>query len=166
MDFRQSIYEVFNARNMRPEEVAKTFVPSRDFFRLLSASHSVLMGPRGSGKTTLLKMLTLPALKSWSHESAVEVLARLPFTAIYIPTDVHWHHELRDWAKALEDLPVFQRRFSSAAVTVNVLGALRSAIEARVKYEQGGSRGVDPDICRAMINEWLLPPTIPSFTSV
>ena len=55
-----TIFDAFNARYLSPVDVAATFVPSRESFKLLSEqNHSVLVGPRGSGKTTLLKMLKL-----------------------------------------------------------------------------------------------------------
>lgn len=53
----------FNARALPPSDIARSFIPpEHHFVRLLSRSHTLVVGPRGSGKTTLLKMLTVSAL--------------------------------------------------------------------------------------------------------
>lgn len=60
-----SLFEAFNARDLKPEDVAGTFVPSKKYSDLSAPTHALLIGPRGSGKTTLLKMLSLEALRLW-----------------------------------------------------------------------------------------------------
>src|SRR5947207_15826224 len=97
--------EAFNARNLSPQQVGERFIRNQYFDRLLSVSHSVLMGPRGSGKTTLLKMLTLPALRAWKNPESQKIQDALPFTAVYIPTDVHWHHQLNFRDEKLASMP-------------------------------------------------------------
>src|SRR4051812_19038657 len=87
----------FNARFVDPEHVARQFVPTLAFSKLVYQRHSVLLGPRGCGKTTLLKMLTRRALHTWEAERQRHESYELPlpsFEAIYIPTDVRWSYEI------------------------------------------------------------------------
>src|SRR5688572_14530765 len=94
MNAGQLIYESFNARNLSPEEVAKTFVVPDEFAALCGNNHAVILGPRGSGKTTMLKMLTERALHSWTSKESDGFRRSINFVGIYVPTDIHWHHQL------------------------------------------------------------------------
>src|SRR5437773_11791691 len=101
------LYESFNARNYTPAQVAETFISNEDYYDLWRNEHTVVLGPRGSGKTTLFKMLTVQALYSWAHPDAEKLRRNRPFTAIYVPTDMHWHHQLRHAEEQLKDAPRF-----------------------------------------------------------
>ena len=105
------LYDSFNARNYTPAQVAETFIPSEDYEDLWRNEHTVILGPRGSGKTTLFKMLTVQALYSWLHPTAEKLKKDRPFTAIFVPTDMHWHHQLLHAEEYLVAAP----RFSVAA---------------------------------------------------
>src|SRR5690242_2644351 len=81
--------DVFNARDLTPAEVARSFIPPSAFYDLLSDAHCVLEGPRGSGKTTLLKMLTPEAIAAWS-DTDYEIDRNVGFIGVFVPADVRW----------------------------------------------------------------------------
>src|ERR1700722_5718334 len=89
-----TIFESFNARALTPDQVAATFVPSRQFQDLCKRCHTIVLGPRGSGKTTLLKMLEPAALEAWRHPFADEIASRIDFTGIFVATDISWSQQL------------------------------------------------------------------------
>ena len=97
MDFANapSPFESFNARALEPKQVAKTFIPPGQFDQLVLRAHNLVIGPRGSGKTTLLKMLQVPALEAWPHESAASYRERVDFTGVFISSDITWSAQLR-----------------------------------------------------------------------
>src|SRR5215469_8616999 len=84
----------FNARPLKPADVARTFVPpASQFEKLVTLDHHILLGPRGSGKTTLLKMLTAPALANWRHVRAQEYTTAVNFNAAFVQTDRVWSEQ-------------------------------------------------------------------------
>jgi len=89
-----NIFESFNARNLQPNAVAETFVPSDAYYKLTQRKHNLVVGPRGSGKTTLLKMLQCEALESWSHEKADFFRGKIDFVGVFIPTDRLWKEQI------------------------------------------------------------------------
>jgi len=160
---RQSgFYAEYNARNLSPEEVAASFVPPEAFYNLCDNNHVVLLGPRGSGKTTLLKMLNVRALAAWVHERAQEVRERVRFNPVYVPTDHHWHHQLKHYYKRLEEFPTVTALLSETAVTANVLTALLEAMEDRLSTLEDSPQ-IESAICRSLVSEWRLPPSLPTF---
>ena len=94
-----SLFESFNARALRPEQVGKGFIFSPAFVEVAAKANTVVLGPRGSGKTTLLKMLTLPALRNWhkraGNKESAQLIAQLDFIAIYVPSDFTWYPDFR-----------------------------------------------------------------------
>jgi len=82
-----AIFESFNAKNLRPEQVAKTFITSINFKKIAKRRHSVIIGPRGSGKTSMLKMLQVEALDSWNNEESHEYKRDIDFHGAFIATD-------------------------------------------------------------------------------
>jgi hypothetical protein len=156
-----TLFPSFNARNMTPSEVAATFVHNEEFDMLWTNEHAVLLGPRGSGKTTLLKMLTLQALSNWNHPHAKEVRNRIPFNAIYIPTDVHWQRQLSFTDEQLGRLPDLQRTISRAAITTNVFSAVCSAMADLLELEVGRDEKREIALAKTLIREWKLAPTVP-----
>ncbi|MGJ8643691.1 MAG: ORC-CDC6 family AAA ATPase [Luteolibacter sp.] len=158
--------KAFNARNLRPTEVAKTFVPNTAYERIQSTSHSVLIGPRGSGKTTLFKMLTLEGLQAWGDPLAKSTEEKLPFVAIYIPADVHWDDQLCFGDERLQRLPSFQQLLASTAVTTNVLASCCKAIRSYLQYNNKSCPEIENRVAKSMISEWKLPSTIPSIDAI
>jgi energy-coupling factor transporter ATP-binding protein EcfA2 len=161
-----SFAESFNARHLSPEEVAETFVVHDRFDELWQNNHVVLLGPRGSGKTTLLKMLTVPALHTWKDEHAAVVRDRIAFRAIYIPTDVHWQHQLRHSTDRLSEYPDLMRRLSEAAVTTNVLHSVCDTFRDILNYEHSPDLSREAELCSTLIREWRLPRTAPLLDGV
>lgn len=166
MNRQRFFYEVFNARNLTPEQVAHSFVAPDEFSELWTSNHVVLMGPRGSGKTTLFKMLTLPALNSWNDAEASYIRKHMGFTAVYIPTDIHWHHQLEHAKAQLREFPRLLRRLSEVAVTTNVLAALCTSMGYIIRKEYLGDRDRESGVCEVMIREWKLPATVPILPAV
>lgn len=118
----------YNARSIPPSEIAKSFIPPRPHFgKLLSSSHTLIVGPRGSGKTTLLKMLTLRGLRGWGHPSAAEYAEQIRFNAAFVPADIAWGRQL----DALDQLGGQAHR-KEAAFFVHTLRALVYAMRDAV----------------------------------
>ena len=160
------LYESFNARNLTPEEIARTFVVPDDFALLCGNNHSVLMGPRGSGKTTMLKMLTAPALSSWLGDEAERFREAIQFIAVYVPTDIHWHHQLFHSSKKLREFPDLERKFTEAAITTNFLAALCTTFADRIRYHGLEDNEKEGELCRSLIRVWRLPPTLPLLATI
>lgn len=122
-----TIFEAFNARNLTPEEVAKTFIPPSHFANLCLSSHTLVVGPRGSGKTTLLKMLQLPALRAWKHLNASEYRRNVSFIGVFVPADISWRkqHDALETKKVPIELA---NRLGLAAFTTHVLISLVEAM--------------------------------------
>lgn len=161
-----SNYESFNARNLTPEEVAVTFVPSADYTDLWRNDHTVVLGPRGSGKTTLLKMLTVQALNTWNHTFAIELRSTRPFTAIYVPTDMHWHHQLKHCEELVARSPKLRDALSRCAVTTSILLAVIKTFQARVRYEANLDSNQEHQVSKEIIRVWRISRTLPSFEMI
>jgi len=159
-------YESFNARNYTPSEVAKTFVSCTEYEDLWRNEHAIILGPRGSGKTTLFKMLTVGALYSWESSIAVELRKKRAFTAIYVPADMHWHHQLKRAEDALPRAPRLANAISLAAVTTSVLLGVARAFEDLLKFERKPTGNEEADLCSRLITQWLLPNTLPNLPEV
>ena len=160
--------KVFNARNLSPIQIAKTFIVSPAFLELISNDHALLMGPRGSGKTTLFKMLTLPALYSWDDPIAEDLKRNPPFVSVYIPSDIQWHQQLKYSEEALDFGRGFGKSVSVAAVTTNVLLALCATFRHRLRHELPNLHSTEKEatLCKGLISGWLLPPTIPYLPAI
>jgi hypothetical protein len=151
----------FNARNYTPREVAATFIPNSDYEDLWRNQHTVLLGPRGSGKTTLLKMLTLSCLYAWDHPMAEELKAARPFTAIYVPTDMHWHHQLKHTDEHLSSAPRFAQTASEAAVATAIFLATAKAFMERIHFEAADRLNEESELCEVLAREWQLSIPLP-----
>ncbi len=129
-----SIFETYNARHLSPESVAETFVPPDQIFdRLATLNNHIVVGPRGSGKTTLLKMLTLPALLSWSVEDTPDVLPKVDFIGIFVAADRAWRSQIGA-ARGVESSGV---TVGSIAFTTHVLNSLVRTIDAMSMFGTG-----------------------------
>jgi len=83
--------DVFNARDLAPNQVASNFLAPPVFEGLLSKVNSILEGPRGSGKTTLLRMLTPEAFSLWREATPGK---SIEFIGVFVPADVRWAKQL------------------------------------------------------------------------
>ena len=169
-----SLFDSFNARFLPPETVAKSFVPPNHFWRLCRPCHSVILGPRGSGKTSLLKMLQTRALKSWKHPRADEVVGKLDFVGVFIPTDIIWHEQLAQLATAnFSDAEA--RVLTESAVTLHVLRAFVIAVIDEFVPETihvtAGPRGAiklrkEKEVVEYLARLWRLSPTVPTLSGI
>ena len=130
MAVSSSIFDSFNARALNALEVAKTFVPSEQFDRLVKRSHSIVLGPRGSGKTTLLKMLQPKALENWQHPLADAYRDQVTFTGVFIATDISWSEQIKSLGNNKLDADS-HRLLSIATFTTHVLHALVTTMADR-----------------------------------
>jgi energy-coupling factor transporter ATP-binding protein EcfA2 len=127
-----TIFEAINARALRPEEVARNFVPSRHYHQLAKHRHTIVVGPRGSGKTTLLKMLQQPALEAWEDELADGYRSSINYTGVFIATDISWGAQLEALGDGKLD-PESHKKLSVATFTTHVLRALVMAMLYRIE---------------------------------
>lgn len=147
--------KAFNARWLTDSEVAEKFVPVPAFQTLVGTNNSVLLGPRGSGKTTLLRMLTRPALESWSQLARVRGVefqgVDLPaFEAIYLPSDTRWSIEL----VALGDDPIISATGAEAIqrmlVAISALQSVTRALEVLCKGKLSLERELVQELLAAL----------------
>ena len=157
-------FDSFNARNIRARDVAETFIDSDDFTLVRKNCHSIILGPRGSGKTTLLKMITIPAIATWNNKHAVKF--DLPFTSIYIPTDIVWHHQLLIPENIVLQAPIFFARSSKAAVCTAVMLGVIEAFMDKMQYEMGPRKEEETELAESLIEGWKLEPTIPKLSQI
>lgn len=96
----------FNARNVSPEQIAKSFVMPDHFEQVAAFNNLVLVGPRGLGKTTIMKALTAPGLHHLHQRpDLTERLALIDFSyiPIYIPAETIWKGNAQAITNALDD---------------------------------------------------------------
>jgi len=123
-----SIFETFNAKSLKPEQVAKSFVVSDAYISLTERSNSIIIGPRGSGKTTLLKMLQPQALDIWGHPDAEVYREKIDFLSIFVPADIAWAKQTNSlFEKQIND--EIKERFRMAIFTTHVLRSLIKLID-------------------------------------
>jgi energy-coupling factor transporter ATP-binding protein EcfA2 len=158
-----SFDDSFNARTIPLRDVANGFVENGSFANVKRSCHNILLGPRGSGKTTLLKMLTPIAWDAWKKRTgSTETLS---FTAVYIPTDIHWHHQLLYNFNSLKKAPVFFKRCTKASVCNSVMFAL---IETFAYVARTGNpvENAEQKLCTELIKAWGLEDTLPAYFDI
>jgi hypothetical protein len=170
-----TIFESFNARSLRPAQVAETFVPSDHFRKLCRRRHTVIFGPRGSGKTTLLKMLQKPALDAWQHPDASSYRQAIEFTGVFIPTDVSWSAQISSLGEGRLDEDS-RALLGRAAFTTHALRALAIAMAQQIGQSSGPQSGsaqfielgheAEANLVGAIIRTWHIKPQIPSLLSL
>lgn len=173
-DLAPSLFDAFNARQLLPHDVAKTFVPPAHYGSVAMNRHTILVGPRGSGKTTLLKMLQQPALEAWQHPLAPRYRESINYTGVFIPFDQSWNAQMRSLGSGHLDQD-HRQRLSIAAFTTHMLKALVTAMHAR-KY--GAPQCVAPHrrvsldqsrealLVSELAKAWHIDPIVPSLQSL
>lgn len=162
-----SFHIAYNARHLRPEDVAKTFVFNPDYEELLQDNHTVLLGARGCGKTTLMKMLTLPAMYAWENIKAEDIRTSIGFNTVYISTDIYWNAQKDAYNRQLSNFPKYAEQVSKVAVTTNVLYALCETFENLLKFKiKECEQRSEIKLSKELIKLWVLPPTIPNLTMI
>jgi hypothetical protein len=112
-------------------------------------------------------MLTVQALYSWDDPAAISLRTSRPFTAIYVPTDMHWHHQLRHGESQLSKLsPEVSLAVSRCAVTTSILLAVVKTFQARVRYEGVQESNEEELVAKELIKSWMLEKTLPRFEVV
>jgi energy-coupling factor transporter ATP-binding protein EcfA2 len=170
-----TIFDVFNARQLTPRQVAESFIPPSYFANLVAPTHSLIVGPRGSGKTTLLKMLQPAALEAWGHERAAEYRTRVDFTGVFIATDINWNEQVKSLGDGRLDSDS-HRQFARAAFTTEILQSLVESMMHRVGAFGPSvvaahrrvplNEGVEQSIAKELIASWHLDRAVQSFEGV
>lgn len=166
-----SVFDVFNARQLTPEQVAHSFVPPPYFLDLAQATHTLIIGPRGSGKTTLLKMLHPAALEAWGHPKEATYRERIAYTGVFIATDITWNEQVRLLGDGRLD-EQSHHLFSKAAFTTEILHSLSRSMRWRTGQfgppARRSHRRVhlpdqkENDIAREIADAWRLSSALPS----
>ena len=168
----RSLFDSFNARFLRPSQVAQRFVIPSHFEQVRSRTHSVIIGPRGSGKTTLLKMLQLSALREWSSNMREEVAREIDFTAVYIAADTSWSslfESVGDFEFPTDLRPIVAAALFNTYLQYAFLDALEEISDQRLRDDRDlkrfytGRHKLEPALCSALADQWLLSGHTPSF---
>lgn len=153
-------FDSFNARHSPEADVGRTFIDIDQYHRLCQLNHSLVLGPRGSGKTTLLKMLTVAARHAWKRQSEIAP-QKLPFTAIYIPTDVHFQRQLQSVERCFSAAPHTQARVSRGAIATSVAIACVDCFLDRIHFESLSDPQKERDLSEKL-SEGLKLDTVPT----
>lgn len=161
--YDNTLYKTFNARHLAPKEVAETFIWSQNFEKLIHNNHSIILGARGCGKTTLMKMLTIPALHSWTNDSRAKTIRNeIPFFGIYISTDIYWNVKNQTYGTQLEAYGDFSERISHFAVNSNVFTSLCDTFINIINIELNNSNEEkEVELCKHLIKAWKLNSVVP-----
>lgn len=158
----EDFYATYNARHLNPKEVAKTFIYSDSYEKLIQNNHSVILGARGCGKTTLMKMLTLPALYSWDNEKAKQIRENIQFYSIYISTDIYWDVKNKTYSSQLKKFSKFAHLISVFSVNSNVFTSLCDTFLNIIEFElKDFSEDKEIELCFQLIRSWKLGSVIP-----
>lgn len=168
------LFDTFNAKHKTDAEIASSFVlPESTLERLISKDHTILSGPRGSGKTTLLKMLTLPALTSWTAPEAESLKTSVNFVSVFVAADRSWHGQLTSMSKHAK-IKEHAELLGMSAFTTHLFKAIITAfIDWNKLAEKEGvfvprliqalSATHERQICTDLADTWLLQPRAPTF---
>lgn len=131
--FKRDLFEIENARNLTRDELVSTFVPTKSFWRLLSAKNHIVLGSRGSGKTALAKMLSHNHLSNLNHPRAISAIKSKAFIGIYLPTSVEWVGSLKNkpWQSEEEAELFFQWRLNLSSCLALLL-TLKSCLDTYI----------------------------------
>lgn len=109
-------FDAFNAKHLKSEEIAESFVSSQLFLDTARNEHTILVGPRGSGKTTFLRMLSINTLSKWEDSNSLNI----KYDGIYVPGDLVWGEMIR----SLEDVGLetdISEAFAYSAFFIHVM---------------------------------------------
>jgi len=91
----QSAFSQDNAKNTQREELASSFVVTREFGSCLCAKHQYIFGTRGSGKTAIARMLSHDHLVLIKDEIANSAINDPQFIGVYVNTSLGFISSLR-----------------------------------------------------------------------
>ncbi|WP_417237495.1 hypothetical protein [Bizionia paragorgiae] len=160
---KESFHNTYNARHLAPSDVAKTFIYSNNFQRLVQNNHSIILGARGCGKTTLMKMLTIPALYSWENDPlSSNIRSTIPFYGIYVSTDIYWNVKNQTYGAQLERYGNFADRISHFSVNSNVFISLCDTFINIISTEINDyDERKEVELSVALIKAWKLDSVVP-----
>ncbi|PMM55437.1 hypothetical protein [Vibrio lentus] len=121
--------EAFNAKHLRSEDIAGSFVSSKLFLETAKNEHTILVGPRGSGKTTFLRMLSVNTLPKWEGAKKLDI----KYDGIYVPGDLVWGEMI----KSLEDVGLssnISEAFAYSAFFTHVMLSTIDSIESSLTH--------------------------------
>lgn len=158
----------YNARHIKAEDIAKSFVLSNSFLKILENNNSIVLGARGCGKTTMMKMLTLPALYTWNHKKAEEIREKLPFYSIYVSTDIYWDLKNQSFAEQLSKIENLELAISKFSVNSSIFLSICETFRNILHYEYKKNEvSKEMQLCEYLILSWELPDsTIPQLKYV
>lgn len=170
-----TVFESFNARNLRPAQVAKTFVPSEHFKKISKRTNSLVIGPRGSGKTTLFKMLESEALEHWENIEADKYRSSIDFIGVFIPTDRIWKEQIDYLTKnnfSADDAEFFSKALFCSHVLYKVIQAIQYRCVSNIEEQSKGykkillSKDSEKELVLALSALWHIDITVPSIKSL
>ncbi|QYJ78334.1 ORC-CDC6 family AAA ATPase [Shewanella acanthi] len=134
-----NIFEAFNAKHLKSEDIVKNFVSSALFLETAQNGHTILVGPRGSGKTTFLRMLSNNTLPKWDEYLKNSYSNSIDYEGIYVPGDLIWGEMINSLESAGLSKQ-YSESFSYTAfcthVFINTLESITTYIE-KIKDEFG-----------------------------
>ncbi|MBZ5491304.1 MAG: hypothetical protein LAO76_10270 [Acidobacteriia bacterium] len=151
---RQNLFEIDNARNLTREELVATFLPTKAFWRLLSAKHHIVLGSRGSGKTALAKMLSHDHLSKLNVKGAREIIHEKTFIGVYVPTELEWVSGLKNkpWLTEREKEEFFQWRLN-LSTCLALLATLKSCLEIYFP-DKGRRASLEAELATEIATAW------------
>jgi hypothetical protein len=152
--FTRDLFEIENARNLSRDELVATFVPTRPFWRLLSAKNHIVLGARGSGKTALAKMISHDHLARLPDDRARQIIQARSFIGIYVPTSIEWVGGLRNksWQTEAEAESFFTWRLN-IAISLAFLTTLKSCLE-QYTTDRGAAARLERTLASQLSREW------------
>ena len=156
----RNIFEVDNARNFTKNDLVKTFIPTRSFWRLLSSQHHVILGARGQGKTALAKMISHNHLSLFAKEKedkrARSIIEGQEYIGIYLPMRLEWVGGLnnKSWLTNYERERHFQWRLNIASC-IAFLPIIHSCISSYVNGKPRQAEAEREVVC-LLLKDWAL----------
>jgi hypothetical protein len=150
----RNLFEIENARNLLPNEIVNTFVPTNSFWRLLSPKNNIVLGARGSGKTELIKMLAHDHLSQFKNNRTRELISDKKFIGIYVSTRIEWVGGLKNkyWNSEAEAERFFQWRLN-ISTCASFLITLRSCLDTYIS-DPGMKARAEREICTNLYRTW------------
>ena len=147
-----------NARNLPMQQLAKTFIPTRLFWELLSVGHRILLGSRGQGKTALFRMLAFEGLSSLANYNSQvkEKIDGKRIVGIYLPTKLEWVQSLslQCGNKSIDEVKAFVWKLNHSSC----VAFLKSA-KAYIEYYEPSKYDaivLEKKFCNEISNLWKL----------
>lgn len=175
MTVSSNIHRAFNARTLPHKELTESFIVSDSYRKLISPSHSILVGPRGSGKTTLMRMMQVESLNYWCHPDADLYRDVMRYSGVFVPTDRFWKTQFDNLRKNSTIAASRNDQLLMSLFLYHVIERFCAVVEYRVnraKKTQYRYRAVDVDTSNEieLVNElsalWRVSPVMASLRSL